>query len=169
MTQLDSAKLQTVAAFVKFMKSADAASILDQTIAHQMLREGIRKLHDNATSSRGTGKYLGHTHWSYSALKIVNSKKKIGIDVTSHLSHEHVVPVNVVISKLMSLKATAKIEDIEKVIRDFSIVAIITRGEDELLRKKGLGKKMPLDWDHADIWARYRKTELLSQIDPHVV
>ena len=161
-THLHSAKLRTVSSIVKFVAVLPIAT-LDCTIASQMIREGIRKLHDCATSSRGHGKYLGHAHWSRAALKHLEQNGGATSGITKLLAHEHVVPVGIVVSELLKGGQKTEIE-IEKLILRLSVVAIITREEEALLSEAKLRSRMPDDWDGHDIWARYRAVGLYECI-----
>jgi len=162
---LNPVKLRTVAAIAHSVLSVGMAD-LDKTIARQMLEEGIRKLHDSATSFRGQGKYRGHAHWSRSAQKILNNNGGTQRGITGLLSHEHVVPVNVVLDILLRNSATATTNDIEELILSYSVVAIITREEEAILTGAGLKSRMPDGWDGRDVWARYKATGLYEHIEP---
>lgn len=138
----------------------------DYAIARQILAEGIRKIHDQAHSQRGKGKYLGHALWSKKALALLDQADGRISAIKRELAHEHVIPVSVVIDKLLELGSNADPESCEKVIRTWSIVAIVTRDENAVLSRYKLGKTMPPSWDGKDPWARYRHADvnLLDQI-----
>lgn len=167
-TCLSPQKLRTVAAFAR-LYAAHPADFPDILIARQMIVEGIRKLHDYATSARGRGKYKGHSHWSKDAVLILNSNGGIVSRVNRFLSHEHVVPVRLVVDRLLQISPNAPIEDFEIEIRRFSVVAIVTRDEEQLLREAGLRDTMPAGWNEIDVWARYRAVGLYENIvaEPH--
>ena len=166
-TELNSAKLRTVAFASRFVASADLSN-LDRTIARQMLGEGIRKLHDRAVSFRGQGKFRGHAHWSCTALALLRNNGGTERGIKKLLSHEHVVPVNVVLDILLR-NASATIDDMEGLIRRFSVVAIITREEEAIVSKGGLKNKMPEHWDGNDVWARYKQVGLYERIESVIV
>jgi hypothetical protein len=161
-TQLNSDKLHTIASVVYFATSHQSAT-LDRIVTAQMIGEGIRKLHDCATSFRGSGKYLGHAHWSRTAIERLKKNGGTERGITNLLSHEHVVPVGVVLDKLLN-NCQKSIADIEELIRCFSVVAIVTREEESLLSEAGLRGKMPNNWDGRDVWARYRTAGLYERI-----
>jgi hypothetical protein len=163
-TRLDLAKLRTVASTAVFVASEPTGK-WDSTLASQMLGEGIRKLHDCATSFRGCGKYLGHAHWSRNALRLLHQNGGTERGITKLLSHEHVVPVGVVLSILLRNGTRASVTEIEKLIHRFSVVAIITRDEETLLTAAGLKNKMPEGWNGRDVWARYKAVGLYECIE----
>jgi hypothetical protein len=163
-TRLDSAKLRTVASAAHFVASAPSEK-WDRTVASQMIGEGIRKLHDCATSLRGHGKYLGHAHWSRNALMLLQQNGGTERGITKLLSHEHVVPVGVVLSILLRNDTGTSVNEIEKLIHRFSVVAIITRNEEALLTVAGLKNKMPEGWSRRDVWARYKAVGLYECIE----
>lgn len=134
--------------------------------ARQLMNQGLRKLHDRAVSFRGKGKYLGHAHWSVDALKLLKVNGNTVQGIKNKLSHEHVVPAMTVVRILFDNDPTAPTLRYERQIRKFSVVAIITRDEENVLSRAGLARKMPDDWDGRDVWARYRKTGLVKKIRP---
>lgn len=134
--------------------------------ARQLINRGLRQLHDHAVSFRGKGKHLGHAHWSVDALKLLKANGNTERGITGKLSHEHVVPAMTVVDILFSIDPTSPTLRYESQIRKFSVVAIITRDEENVLSKAGLARKMPDDWDGRDVWARYRKTGLVKKIRP---
>jgi len=162
-TSLPNGKVSTFAKIASQML-AQWDYLEDQTIARQMLAEGLRKIHDNATSSRGKGKYLGHSLWSKNALALLGEAKGNVRSISSELAHEHVVPVAVVIDKLLALGKSPDASACEALIRKWSIVAIVTRAENRLLSSAGLKNAMPDLWDDDDCWARYRAVGLLGSI-----
>ena len=156
-------KLATLSATAAFLvRQWDELS--DPQIAHEMLREGLRKLHDHADSHRGPGKYLGHACWSQGALRVLrdaNGKRK---DYKNSLRHEHVVPARVVVDLLVCLGKSATPDLCAKLIERYAVVAIITRKEDLAFSANGLSNRMPDGWDGQDIWARYKLVGLYEQI-----
>ncbi len=162
-TRLNSEKLLTLAQTAAFLVKR-WRQLPDQHIAHEMLREGVRKLHDNTTSHRGTRKYLGHADWSQNALLVLRRAGGNIDRARNKLRHEHVVPVNVVVDLLIGLGRQASTDSCAKLIRRYSRVAIITRAEDRLLAKAHLSTSMPENWNGHDIWARYRRISLYAHI-----
>ena len=118
----------------------------------------LRQLADHAVSSRGKGKYLGHAPWSRSALRILEGNNGRVRGVERQLSHEHVVPVSYVLDVLLG--EDMPIGQSEEVIAKLSVVAVITRTEDQRVSKSGLRTKMPTYWDRADLWARFKDSRV---------
>lgn len=142
----------------------DWHSLPDKRIAEQLIAEGIRKIHDHAASHRGIGKYRGHAHWSRDALYVLDRSGGALGRARSELTHEHVVPVRTLVGQLVSLGSSATPEACASVIKSRSIVAVITKAEDALLRMHKLHNTMPSDWDGKDLWARYRVVGLYDSI-----
>lgn len=162
-TRLSREKVETLARTASFLVR-QWRQLPDTRIAHEMLREGLRKLHDHAKSHRGERKYLGHADWSIAALRELRLAKG-DVDKARHkLRHEHVVPVNVVVDLLIGLGRQATPEACEKVIRRYSRVAIITRTEDTLFGDANLSNAMPDNWNGRDLWARYKLVGLHARI-----
>jgi len=72
---------------------------------------------------------------------------------------EHVVPCNVILKGLDEMKIKKQVisaTDILHVHEKFYRRCIITKDEDEILRKEKYNSKMPENWDEKDIYARYK-------------
>jgi len=162
-TRLNQQKISTLAKTASFLVR-QWHRLPDTRIAHEILREGLRKLHDCAESHRGDKKYLGHADWSKAALRELRLASGDIEKAKLRLRHEHVVPVKVVVDLMVELGRQATSESCEEVIRRFSRVAIITRDEDKLFGKAHLSNSMPEDWDRRDIWARYKLVGLYGKI-----
>ena len=143
---------------------ADWENLPDKRIATQLIAEGIRKVHDHAESHRGRGKYKGQAHWSRDALKVLSTHQGNVRDASLELSHEHIFPVNELITLLRRVGRNATPEACASIINKYSGVAIITRLEDELFRTFKLRSAMPLAWDGVDLWARYKAVGLYEHI-----
>lgn len=162
MTELNEKKLKSLAYVAWLLRSNDELLRgLDHVVVEQMLREGIRKLHDSAICSRGCGKYLGHAHWSRDAEVIVGDHAgRASRAATAQLRHEHVVPVQIVVRAIWAMGPDATPVDVEQKIRKLSIVAIISRDEDRLLAAQRRPIEFTLDEYEVDPWIRYRHTLL---------
>lgn len=68
---------------------------------------------------------------------------------------EHVVPQMEIVNMLMDMSALNKAE-VEKILKKYFRVLLVTKEEHKRLNASGLGSKMPVDWDGEDVWARYR-------------
>ena len=64
---------------------------------------------------------------------------------------EHVVPQMVIVNMLMDLDSL-KNQRIEKILRKYFRVFLVSKNEDALLRKNRLGSTMPDDWDGQNIY-----------------
>jgi hypothetical protein len=71
------------------------------------------------------------------------------------LRYDHAIPFNIVQKKLLDL-AEACDESVAAILERFSVAALITAEEDEILNRLGLGNRMPNDWDGIDYLARYK-------------
>lgn len=161
-SSLDSTKLHAVARFAQFcVRNPD---LLTDTLISQTIGIAVRKLHDYGECRLGSGKYLGHPCWSRNARALLDANSGKIRGITKHLAHEHVIPVHIVVGELLALPQTASVSRFEEAIRDFSLVAIITRKEEiEQLRPVKL-TDAPGRWFVTDPWWRYRKAGLLSKM-----
>ncbi len=152
-------KVRTVARVAKFFVDKKSEQT-DRIIEQQMVREGIRKIHDAAKSFRGIGKYCGHAHWSVKALELLESNRGRVKGITDDLAHEHVIPVSVLVGDMLFKNPPGtELEKYESQICEFSIVAIITDEEHKKLNK------MPEGWQvGSDPWARYIQAGLRTEI-----
>lgn len=157
-------------------------ALLDQNLTEQekmdiapAVSELIRKAHDVATSLYGSGKYLGHSNWSKAAVNVVLKHRKLArrskdiqvlhglpAKAVCELSHEHVVPLNVVSREiLLNLPKGTSLNTIASKIKEFALVAIITKPENN-----NLSRNMPVNWDGATVWDRYEEIGLIKHIGP---
>jgi hypothetical protein len=79
---------------------------------------------------------------------------------------DHAVPLSLLLDEVYKkriVETTALVE----LVSLYSVMALVTREEDSLLRKRGLAKRMPEDWDGKDALARYRAAgiSLMSATD----
>jgi hypothetical protein len=164
-SKLNRTKVRGVAAFARFC--VRNPELLGDKLIPQTLGIAIRKLHDFGECCLGTGKYLGHPYWSRQASSLLrkNSGKVNGIK--KDLAHEHVIPVQIVVRELLALPRQLSARDFERVIRRFSLVAIITGEEDVELRKVKLANAPDKRWFVSDPWWRYREAKLLPKIIDH--
>jgi hypothetical protein len=104
------------------------------------------------------GKYEGNEYWSIEAFKNFAGNTK---NRAYALVHEHVVPKNVIVKKIMKLYENGTFEEnnIRDILDKYLIAAVITKDED-----KNLGKKqradMPPEFDNEgelkdNPWSRY--------------
>lgn len=81
----------------------------------------------------------------------------------NELCWEHVVPTAILVNSF--LKSTINLEK----ILELGIVCIVLKTEDSRLTENGLKDNMPDDWDHNDIWARYKKAKIEVVGDPFMI
>lgn len=156
MSKFDGERLLALSTAISRLLSIEAPEgSVASTVIGQMIREGIRKLHDTAEHDGRRCKYLGHRHWSSEARELL--KKHGGhIRGAKHgLRHEHVVPVKEVVKLLRLCGSSPSVEDIQAVIEQMSIVAIITVEEDRDL--SGVRRDFETKDYLADRWVRYRE------------
>jgi len=156
-------KINALAISIKSIVDSKVVQI-DKMLPSQMINVGIRKLHDNAQSPRGKGKYLGHPIWSKKALKILELNDGRISNITKYLSHEHLVPLNIIVNKLLEIPQQAGIDIYKNTIIKFAAVVIITREEEQLFRAVKLSNTMPVDWCGSDVFARYKKVRLFNEL-----
>lgn len=156
-------KLNALAMSIKSIVDSKVTHI-DKTLPSQMINIGIRKLHDIARSERGKGKYLGHPLWSKNAIKILEENEGKIKGVTEYLTHEHLVPLNVVVELLIRIPLNSPVDIYKREILKLAAVAIITREEDMRFDEAKLTRKMPHNWCGTDVFARYKKVNLFDDL-----
>lgn len=125
---------------------ADMAEVLRSQTLHYGTKRAVV---DQAlwVWSEFDGKYAGCPIWSQAA-------KGSGLK-SKGLIHEHVVPREIVRTKLFDLTAPTP-ESVSAVMTEWCIGAVILKTEDDLLNRAGLNSRMPENWDGNDRFARYR-------------
>ena len=118
------------------------------------LREGLNKFPSNAfLSIYPEQKYLSGDYYSPSALAKIQSRDFSG------LIFEHMVPKAKYIQmpcEKAAQRGLLDINDMRDLFHKFWKIAIITSEENARLS----GYLMPRDWDHQDIFARYKEAEI---------
>jgi hypothetical protein len=71
------------------------------------------------------------------------------------LVYDHAIPFKYLQSELLKL-TDASADSVRDVLNKFSVVAFITREEDDALNRAGYGNGMPKNWDGVDPLARYK-------------
>jgi hypothetical protein len=138
---------------------------VDPILSKHVVNEAIRKLHDSASSFRGEKKFLGHPVWSKKALIILNEHEEVISRCENKLSHEHIVPINIIVKKLFRCPKGTPLETYRNIILTYAAVAIITREENKLFDEHKLGSSMPKCWDNKDVFARYKYVGLYGQLE----
>jgi len=113
------------------------------------IRGAIREATLKVTLNKGSGKHKA-TLMSVSALEQMKCGNKSGLIL------EHVVPISVINQLILDLDEP-NADMIQNIVVDWSLLSVITNNEDLLLKKAGLSKSMPNDWDGADKYARYKE------------
>jgi hypothetical protein len=111
-------KTLALATSIQILRNSNAV-LLDETLVRQMINLGIRKIHDAATSHRGNGKYKGHRAWSQSALSLLVKNNDSVVGITNYLSHEHVVPLKVVVDKIFMTPKDTPIQKYVDIINEW--------------------------------------------------
>ena len=120
-------------------------------------------------SATGPNKILRetlHFIWEVSEIKKYDASRlrseKGSLDDRKNLAYDHPIPMRVIISKLKSTyPATPNRTEaiLQKYLKYGGV--LITKSEHDRLRDIGLASKMPTDWDGEDIFARYKKAEIM--------
>jgi len=82
------------------------------------------------------------------------SKADVGKELTD-CDVEHVVPQMEIVNMLMNMNPLNKTE-VERILKTYFRVLLVTKEEHDMLNASGLRSKMPKDWDRKDVWARYK-------------
>lgn len=78
----------------------------------------------------------------------------------TNLIKDHIVPIKV-IHKILQTDTKRTEEDIELLLKKYYRIGVITKNEDQMLNSFQLKSKMPDDWDGDDIYARYKRANIL--------
>ena len=70
---------------------------------------------------------------------------------------DHAVPVSVALSEVNGHQQGHSVDELVALVARYSTMVLITQDEDEQLRKAGLVKSMPENWDGKDMFARYKQ------------
>ena len=77
---------------------------------------------------------------------------------------EHVVPQMVIVNMLMDISPLTKSE-VERILKTYFRVLLVTKDEHQKLNTSGLRSKMPSNWDKKDVWARYSAVGIQPELD----
>ena len=71
---------------------------------------------------------------------------------------EHLIPISVLLNSRLyvAMDPVVETDDLVRLVKQYTNMALISVEEDALLRKHRLQSKMPANWDGADLFARYR-------------
>ena len=111
------------------------------------VRSAIRQASLKVTPYRGSGKALA-THVSELAALQIQRGEKQGLVL------EHAVPISH-INEIVLREKLIETGDIARVVRQWTLLSIITQAEHQCLSDRGLAKIMPKNWDGEDKLARY--------------
>ena len=114
-------------------------------------------------------KHLGCKYWSKKALSQVfflENKDENGYyakkrenNATKGLQHEHVIPRDILISDLQSMKDNHTPQMIKEYLNRYALACVLTDDEDGQLRKRGMRQKLPhgktTAFELSDRWIRY--------------
>lgn len=120
----------------------------DSAAIKSTIRFVIREATNTASNLPGYDNKLGSEFMSLKA------EEQLKRGLFDNLVGEHIVPVSVIIKVLENGNDFSK-ENISSTIKKLSAKAVITKKEDDLLKKAGFSNKMPLNWNTGDIKARY--------------
>ena len=73
--------------------------------------------------------------------------------------YDHAIPFRYIQEELLNLDIITE-DSVGSVLTRFGFACILTKEEDGLLNKAGLGRKMPIDWNGKDPLARYKKLNI---------
>ena len=101
--------------------------------------------------------YIRYALGDFDRINFYTSKNAINLD-RSNVIHDHVVPHNIVMGKLLKLNPINE-TNLKSIIYKYLVICKITKEEDRKLNSAGLKSKMPMDWneDTDSIFARYEK------------
>lgn len=115
-----------------------------------IFRHTVREAINHSSDGPGYDNKLGAQFMSQNAfdqMKRGDLKNLVG---------DHAVPVSVVVDQIYSDQQIYSTSDISRIIRKLGVRAVITKQEDNILKKKKLTKNMPDDWDGISFDSRYK-------------
>jgi hypothetical protein len=95
---------------------------------------------------------------SVAAERILNDK-------SAGLIADHAIPIGVLLKKVYD-DQIKDVDGLVALVYRYAMMVLITKAEDKLLRKAGLVKAMPPDWDGEDPFARYRGVGIQLKPNP---
>ncbi len=112
------------------------------------IRSAVREATLKVTPKKGSSKDKA-TLMSESALKqmLEGNKDKLVL--------EHVVPVSF-INKLVLAEGMPAWQRIREIIIEWTLLSVITKNEEQMLKTLKLNQSMPSEWDGVDKYARYK-------------
>lgn len=110
-----------------------------------VLREAVNK---SNPEYRGNNNRKNCRHASASAVALLG-------DAGAALVSDHAIPVSLLLQEVHG-RPGITLEELVGLVAKYSVMALITRAEDDRLAQAGLKKKMPGDWDGQDALARYK-------------
>ena len=106
---------------------------------NQGIREASNKVHNGTTSDTKKGAH----YMSEEAGTLIRAGQ------CEELVIDHVVPVSVITEMIFNLPKQT-LDDIGSLIRDWTILAVVTRDQHEDLRRAKLYNRMPVGWNKND-------------------
>lgn len=137
-------RLELIVEAVKYCQKVRAMG-MDSKCYSKALREPIHFLWERRA---GKSKPQSPDYRSVAALG-----KKFG---NREIVYDHAVPFKYLQEELLEVDFPDPLK-VKKILSRHCTIAIITKEEDSLLNKNGLGNRMPQDWDGRDPLARYKK------------
>lgn len=120
------------------------------------IRGAIREASLKVTKNKGTGiKRASHVS--------ILAQEKLETMASRGLILEHAIPISLINDKILAISKPTKF-DIAEIVYEWTILAVITKKEHEMLRINGFNDKMPTNWDGVDKFARYEACKI--QVTP---
>jgi hypothetical protein len=140
--------------YTKYLQSID----WNDPLYVRGITEGKGKYLSNAwlAACKGTKHHKTHFVSKHALIKIRNKAK-------NGLVCEHMVPKNLYQKKFEILATSSELNfnHVHQILRQYWVLASITKEENAIFRDLGLTTSMPENWDEKDVFARYR----LARID----
>lgn len=119
----------------------------------------------SGTSNKSdTNKKLSQRFWSEEALELYRNNRGLR-GITSQLQHEHVVPKNIIIKRILTLDLDDSLSSkLNWIFENYALAAIVTEKDHDKLKEYKYNKDMPAgfyDREHSDdnvsefAWMRY--------------
>jgi len=86
-------------------------------------------------------------------------------DSNERLVADHALPLSILLNSVYQRKLT-DVDDLIRLVALHSVMALITKEEDDRLKSRGLVKTMPSSWDSKDVLARYKHVGIELRPNP---
>lgn len=121
-----------------------------------VLREAINK---------SNAEYKGNVNRRNCRYISLAAEQKLALEPNAPMVADHAIPVSVSLREFDGLERLCT-DTVVSLVAKYAVMVLITREEDGCLRRAGLVKSMPPDWDGDELLARYRHIGVATKPNP---